>query len=138
MITKAVPTSPSVCDLALLSPVATKLWKGDIGLPSVRQSARPSALNNFTINSHITTPPPPIGFFYWTALSDGGHLSVTRMQFFGMYFTSLVIMSLDMAFQLLQNMANGHIKGEKGVAIIILYMASPFYASGSALHKLRV
>ncbi len=35
----------------LLSPVATKLRKGDIGLPfvrpSVRQSVRPSALNNF-------------------------------------------------------------------------------------------
>ncbi len=26
-------------------------------------------------------PPPLIGSFYWTALSDGGHLSVTRTQF---------------------------------------------------------
>ncbi len=26
--------------------------------------------------------PPLIASFYWTALSDGGHLSVTRMQFF--------------------------------------------------------
>ncbi len=33
-------------EVLLLSPVATKLRKGDIGLPSVRQSVRPSALNN--------------------------------------------------------------------------------------------
>ncbi len=30
-----------------LSPVATKLRKGDIGLPFVSQSVRPYALNNF-------------------------------------------------------------------------------------------
>ncbi len=36
----------------------------------------------FTIYSHLTTPPPPlIGSFYGTSLSDGGPLSVTRTQF---------------------------------------------------------
>ncbi len=61
-----------------LSPVATKLRKGDIGLPFVRPSVRPFALNLLTHNN----PPLLIGFFYGTTLSDGGHLSVTRTQFF--------------------------------------------------------
>ncbi len=36
-----------VLDRFFLSPVTTKLRKGDIGLPFVHQSVRPYTLNNF-------------------------------------------------------------------------------------------
>ncbi len=42
----------------------------------------------------------------------------------GLLFTWPVIMSLYMAFQLLQNMANDHIKIDKGICHVF-YMATP-------------
>ncbi len=55
-----------------LSPVATKLQKGDIGLPSVSPSVRLLVWN---------TPSPSNPYLIWSGNQRRGTLSFTRMQF---------------------------------------------------------
>ncbi len=78
-----------------LSPVATKLRKGDIGIPFVRQSVSPSVrlsdLNNLKSSTHVwymhylqllNAPFPPNPGILCAGNQRRGTLSFTRMQFF--------------------------------------------------------